>query len=112
MQEPIVLKAYELLKFTLPLINRLPKNQKFTYGDRLQNHLMDLMEQLLEAVYAQPETKRPLLMRVNIRLEKLRFLFRLGFETGLFDSGMYRELSSRADEIGRMCGGWLRSLKV
>jgi hypothetical protein len=35
---------------------------------------MDLMEQLLEAVYAPPETKRPLLMRVNIRLENLRFL--------------------------------------
>jgi hypothetical protein len=111
MQEPIVLKAYELLKFTLPLINRLPKNQKFTYGDRLQNHLTDLLEQLLEAFYSPPDAKRPLLMRINIRLEKLRFLFRLGFETGLFDSGMYRELSSRTDEIGRMCGGWLRAIK-
>ena len=32
-------------------------------------------------------------------------------DTGLFESGTYRELSSRIDEIGRMCGGWLRSLK-
>jgi hypothetical protein len=111
MHEPIVLKSYDLLKYAFPLLNRLPRNQKFVYGDRLQNHLSDLLEQLLETVYAPADAKRPLLTAVNLRLEKLRFLVRLGFDTGLFDSGVYRELSSRIDEIGRMCGGWLRSLK-
>ncbi len=111
MQEPIVLKAYELIKFAWPVLNRLPKNQKFVYGDRLQNHLTDLLEQLIEAVYAPADAKPKILTAVNLRLEKLRFLYRLGFENGLFTPGTHRELVSRSDEIGRMCGGWLRSLK-
>lgn len=51
-KETIVIKAYEFLKYAVPLINRLPKNQRFIFGDRLQNHLMDLQEKLIEAVYA------------------------------------------------------------
>lgn len=109
--EPIVLRAYELLKHAVPTLNRLPKNQKFIFGDRLQNHLSDLLESLLEAVYLPAEAKKPLLAAVNMRLEKLRFLFRLGHELGFFSSKQYEEFARRTDEIGRMTGGWLRSLK-
>lgn len=109
--EPIVIKAYDLLKFAIPALNRLPKNQKFVFGDRLQNHLGDLLETLLETVYSPAEAKKPLLTAVNLRLEKLRFLFRLGFDLGYFSAGQYREFIGRADEIGRMTGGWLRALK-
>lgn len=109
--EPIVLKSYELLKHAVPVLNRLPKNQKFVFGDRLQNHLSDLLESLIEAVYLPADAKKPLLAAVNLRLEKLRFLFRLGHELGYFSTKQYEEFVRRTDEIGRMTGGWLRSLK-
>ena len=108
--EPITLKAYDLLKYAIPVFNRLPKNQKFVLGDRLQNHLTDLLEALLEAIYLPAEAKKPALTAVNLRLEKLRFLFRLAFDLGYFSSGQYREFAARTDEIGRMTGGWLRKL--
>ncbi len=105
------MKSYDLLKFALPVFNRLPKNQKFVFGDRLQNHLTDLLESLIEATYLPAPEKKPVLTAVNLRLEKLRFLFRLGFDSGYFSSGLYRDLVAKTDEIGRMTGGWLRSLK-
>ena len=72
--------------------------------------LSDLLELMIEAYYAPMNQKRPILNKVNILLEKLRYFFRLGFDLGLYDSTRYKDFAERIDEIGRMCGGWLKSL--
>lgn len=111
MSDTILLKTYDLLKAAVPMINRLPRNQKFTFGDRLQNHLSDLLEDLIEALYRPAEEKRAILQTVNLRLEKIRFFFRLGHDLGLYDTNTWLAFAKRVDEIGRMTGGWLKSLK-
>ena len=45
-----------------------------------------------------------------LQLEKLRFFLRLAYEKNLFSSGLYRKLSEQIDELGRMTGGWYKSL--
>ena len=72
--------------------------------------LGELLELLIEAYYAPATQKRNLLVRTNILLEKLRYYFRLGFDLGLYTSTRYNDFAKRLDEIGRMCGGWLKSL--
>jgi hypothetical protein len=110
-KETLVAKAYDLLKYALPMLEGLPRSQKFTLGDRIQNHLSDLLEILVEAYYLPAAEKRPLLLRANIRLEILRRYFRLGYERGHYNSLRYKDFAERLDEIGRMVGGWLKSLK-
>jgi hypothetical protein len=110
-KETIIAKAYDLLKTAIPMLNGLPRNYKFTLGDRLQNHLTDLLEGLIEAVYLPPEEKKLLLKRLNIQLEKIRYLFRLGYELGLYHSPQFQNYAQRIDEIGRMIGGWMKSLR-
>lgn len=92
------------------MLEGLPRSQKFTLGDRIQNHLSDLLELLLEAYFLPAAEKRPLLLRANIRLETLRYYFRLCYERGYYNSLRYKDFSERIDEIGRMVGGWLKSL--
>jgi hypothetical protein len=53
----------------------------------------------------------PMLAQINIHLEKLRYFFRLGYDLGLFNSTRYHHFAAQINEIGRMCGGWLKSLK-
>ncbi|MDJ0713854.1 MAG: hypothetical protein QNJ54_06510 [Prochloraceae cyanobacterium] len=48
----IVQKAYDLIKWYVPILNRLPKSHKFALGDRITNKLYDLLEGLIEAKYA------------------------------------------------------------
>lgn len=110
-KETIVSHAFDLLKVAIPLLNTFPRTYKFTLGDRLQNHLTDLLETLIEAVYLPAAEKKPLLQKLNIRLEKIRYLFRLGYELGLYTSLKYNEFARRVDEIGRMLGGWIKSLQ-
>lgn len=109
--ETIINKAYDLLKFSLPLLNKIPRAYKFTYADRVQNLLSEVLELLLEAFYQPADQKQPTLLRVNITLEKLRHYFRLGYELGFYNSVRYQEFAQQIDEIGRMTGGWIKSLK-
>ena len=65
---------------------------------------------LIEATYIQTDKKRPILYTVNIRLETLRYYFRLGYDLGLYSSIRYNEYAQKIDEIGRLTGGWIKSL--
>lgn len=104
------MQAYDLLKTAIPVLNGFPRNYKFTLGDRLQNHLTDLLEDIVEATYLPAAEKRPVLQAINRRLEKIRFLFRLAYESGLYNSTKYQLFAQQIDEIGRMVGGWIKSL--
>lgn len=109
-KETIIQKVYELLKNTIPVLNKFPRNQKFSLGDRIQNQLSDLLELYIEAYYLPGGQKKALLFRANISLEKLRHYFRLCYELGLIHSNKYKEFAFQTNEIGKMTGGWLKSL--
>jgi len=46
MQElSIIQKTYDLIKYYIPILNNLPRNHKFTLGDRLISRLYNLLDQ-------------------------------------------------------------------
>jgi hypothetical protein len=107
----ILNKGYELLKMMIPVIGKFPRDQKFLIGDRIQNQLADILELLIEAYYGPKTERKAILTSVNIKLEKLRFFLRLCYELGYFSSKQYKHLLEHIQELGRMTGGWLKSLK-
>ncbi len=40
---PIIQKTYDLIKWYVPILYRLPKTHKFTLGNRMINQLYDIM---------------------------------------------------------------------
>jgi hypothetical protein len=53
MQElPIIQKTYDLIKWYIPILNRLPRDHRFALGDRMVKGLYDLLEGLIQARYA------------------------------------------------------------
>jgi len=48
---PIIQKTYDLIKWYIPILNRLPKDHKFMLGDRIIARLYDLLERLIQARY-------------------------------------------------------------
>ena len=49
---PIVQKTYDLIKWYVPILNRLPRDHKFGLGDRMVAVLYDLLEGFITARYA------------------------------------------------------------
>ncbi|MFB2973625.1 hypothetical protein ACE1CD_32080 [Aerosakkonema sp. BLCC-F183] len=49
---PIIQKTYDLIKWYVPILNRLPHSHKFMLGDRMITGLYDLLDTLIIAKYS------------------------------------------------------------
>ena len=105
----VIQKVYDFFRWIGPLIGRLPRDKKFTIGDRLLNHWYDILEQLLEAKYSNPDARRRVLRKANIKLEKIRFFHRLLKDENDWSIKRFQYASEKVREIGVSIGGWYKS---
>ncbi|OGZ07593.1 MAG: hypothetical protein A3C93_02255 [Candidatus Lloydbacteria bacterium RIFCSPHIGHO2_02_FULL_54_17] len=109
---PIFKKSYELYK-TLHEFRRLvPKQDRFSIFERVDATTLDIIEGIILASGQQKVTKLPALERTSIKLNMLRVFVRLMKDTKAIDNKKYAALEATIDEIGRMLGGWIRSIRV
>ena len=78
-------------------------------GERLVATGLDLLLLLVESAYARE--KRDLLRTASRRANALRYLLRLSKDLRLLSKDSYEFAAGRLDDIGRMLGGWLRSVE-
>lgn len=102
----LLVKWHDLSGWILDRVESFPKNQRFIFGQRVANHMLDVMELLVEAAYTRE--KAHLLSTANRKMEVLRWLLRLCHERQLLTQKQYLHASGLLVECGRMCGGWLR----
>ena len=75
---PAIEAHFQFLQWLVPTVEKFPRAQKFTLGDRIHTTALDVLEALIEATYTRD--RRGHLARANLGLEKLRFYFRLATE--------------------------------
>ena len=109
---PVYPLLTDLIGWTLDRTAGLPRSQRFTFGERVDRLTLDCLELTLEAIYSPPTAKAAPLRRVNLLLEKLRVFWRLICERGWISGQQLRFVAGKLDEIGRMVGGWLKSLSA
>lgn len=107
---PIYTVLVELTGWTLDRTADLPKSHRFTFGQRLDNLTLDALLLATRALYAERSRKPELLRDLNLLLEQLRVLWRLVHERRWISQQQLLFVNTKIDEIGRMTGGWLRSL--
>jgi hypothetical protein len=103
---PALEKMYQFLLWLMPTVEKFPRSHKFLLGDRIQSIALDVLEGLIEATYTRNRSR--LLELVNLRLDKLRFLFRLANELKVLDLRRYEHAARSLDDIGRSVGGWMK----
>ncbi|HRL75975.1 MAG TPA: hypothetical protein PLC86_09565 [Candidatus Accumulibacter phosphatis] len=69
-----------------------------------------MLDGLTDANYSRDCT--PALMQVNLRLERLRLLFRFSLDLHLLDPRRYEFAARAIDEIGRLVGGWIKASRA
>lgn len=106
----VVQKTYDLILWFVPIVNKFPKDHKFTLGDRLTNNLYDLLDGLLTARYR--KRKLELLEELNGRLDVIRHQVRLCLDLKLMDGKRFQHASGRLLEIGKELGGWIRQQRA
>jgi hypothetical protein len=103
---PIIQKTYDLIKWYVPILDRLPRTHRFILGDRIICGLYDLLEGLIDARYDQH--KLPKLERLNSRLEILRHQTRLLLDFELIAVQRYEFAGKALNAIGTDLGGWIK----
>lgn len=104
---PALEAHHQFMLWLMPVVDKLPRVQKFLLGDRIQSTAMDVLEALIEATYTQ--NRRGHLSRANLGLETLRHFFRLAVELRHLDERRYEHAARSLDEIGRLVGAWTKT---
>lgn len=108
---PIIQKVYDFYRELYLAVEKMPKKNKYTLGEKLGRTTLDLMELLIMASYAHKEDKNIFLGKANAKLELLKILVRLAEEIKTINTKKYLLLEERLQETGKMLGGWMRSLR-
>lgn len=104
---PAVEKAYNYLLWLIPVLEKLPRTQRFLIGDRIQSAAIDVVELLTDAIYTRD--RKGLLRTAQLRIERQRILMRALCDLRFLDLSRYEFSARELDEIGRMTGGWIKA---
>jgi hypothetical protein len=84
----------------------LPKLHRYTLGEKIDSLFIEVMEATLAAAFLQREEKKPYVRLAIRKLDTLKLLVLVLWETKSLDDKKYIALSTKIDEAGKMLGGW------
>lgn len=89
----------------------MPKKDRYSIGLKIEKSTLDLLEFTITAGDAQSSEKLTALSRASVKLDFLKLLVRLSCDIKAIDKKKYLRIEEKLQEIGRMLGGWLKSIK-
>ncbi|HAJ59448.1 MAG TPA: diversity-generating retroelement protein Avd [Cyanobacteria bacterium UBA8543] len=107
---PIIQKAYDLIKWYVPILNRLPREHKFILGNRITTELYELLEGLIVARYTKQKLTQ--LESLNSKLDILRYQTRLLLDFNLIKTERYEYATRLLNDIGTDLGGWIKQQRT
>ncbi len=91
--------------------NTLPKTQRYSLGNRIDKIFIELIEFSATANFLPKEEKQPYVKAAIRKLDLLKVLLLVSWETKSLDNKKYIALSLPLDEVGKMLGGWLGQIE-
>ena len=110
MDIPLFHKAYDLYKLLHIYQCRIPKGQRYTLWLKCENTALLLIETILQIGHSRDEERVARLYELSCHIDLIKVFIRLSEETKLIDSKQYQEIQTILQEIGRMVGGWIKSV--
>jgi len=107
---PIITLLTEFAGWSAERTADFPRPQRATLAAKLDGFALDALEVAVEARFCTRARRAELLGRLNLKLEMLRCFWRIALDRGFICTRQAVFVNGRIDEIGRMAGGWLRSL--
>ncbi|RDY70335.1 diversity-generating retroelement protein Avd [Halobacillus trueperi] len=105
----ILQKAYDMIEYGYVALRQYPKSEKHTLAAETKRSMYDLMRLIIRA--NKRFHKKTTFQDIDIELENLRYLIRLGNGLGFLPFKKYENWSRKLNEVGRMLGGWMKSMK-
>ena len=107
-ESPIFTKTYDFAAWLIPLTVKFPRQQRFVLAAALQQETLRFQSLLIEAGHRHQLIER--LMEADTELDKLRTHLRLSRDLYLISPGQYEHAARMLVEIGKLLGGWQKSI--
>ncbi len=89
----------------------LAKSARYTIGARIENRFLDLLELTHAAYFTERETKAQKIVECIFLLDTLKLYISVAWEGRLVSHFQFEDIAKKLDEVGKMLGGWKKSLE-
>ena len=98
-------------KFWHKSLTDFPKTSRYTLASKIDSLFLKTIEFLIIAVNSSKGERVVYLNKSSVCLDLLKFFLQIAWEIKAIDNKKYIFLSEKLNEVGKMVGGWLKSLK-
>lgn len=105
----ILQKVYDMTKYGYNALKQFPKSEKFALAADIKRCMHLILERTIEA--NKKYYKKTTLQELDVEIAKLKAYLRLSFELGYLPQKKYEIWSKLVVEIGKMLGGWMKSIQ-
>ena len=86
--------------------SKLPKDKRYSLGQRIDWLFIEAIEAIATASFLIREEKLRYVRRAIQKMDTLKILLLVLWESKSLENKRYVALSAKPDEVGRMLGGW------
>ena len=107
---PLFHKLYDFYKLLDSHYDKIPKTKRYTLWKRCENVTLSILTQLIRTGPLQGEVRVQALQAMSHEVDLLKVLIRLAQDTHTVTPKQYMVMQTSLQEIGKMIGGWLKSV--
>lgn len=107
---PIYHKAYELCKILYSCHPAIPKTQLYTIWQKCEEVSIDMLEAIIHTGHTHANARIEAIYKISEKLDLLKTFMRLTREANSISQKKHLEIQSLLQEIGKMVGGWIKSV--
>lgn len=104
----ILQKIFDMMEYGYLALAQFPKSEKFALVTDIKHSMNILLERCIEA--QKKYYKKTTLQDMDVEIMKLRAYLRLSYQLGFLPMKKYEIWSDKVVEIGKMLGGWLKTV--
>ena len=105
----ILQKIFDMMEYGYGALAQYPKSEKFALVTDIKRSMDTMLERTIEA--QKKYYKKTTLQELDVEIMKMRAYLRLSYNLGFLPMKKYEVWSGKIVEIGKMLGGWLKSVK-
>ena len=94
----------------MSIIPHIARSARYTLGARIESKFIDLLELAYQAYFSGKENKSEKISECILITDTLKFLISVAWEGNTISNKQCEEISIKLEEIGRIFGGWKKSL--
>lgn len=96
----------------ISIVPHIVKSARYTIGQRIENIFLDLLELSYNTYFSEKDKKAEKIARCILMADALKFLITVAWEGKMISNKQCEDMAVKLDEIGKMFGGWRKSLDI